>query len=216
MYEVALSLLKKINQLGYEAYIVGGYPRDMYMGIPSTDIDICTSMLPDRIEKNFSIVESHSEYGSFVIEEGQFQFEVTTYRRDYYINNRYPKIEFVDSLKEDLNRRDFTMNTLCIDQNGEYIDLLGARKDIDQKQIRMLGDPNMRLKEDPLRMIRALRFASDFNFEIEKSLYESMIQNRKLLTTLSLSRIKKEMIKIRNQKKWNEWIQLLDLSSYLP
>lgn len=216
MYEVALSLLKKINQLGYEAYIVGGYPRDMYMGIPSTDIDICTSMLPDMIEKNFSIVESHSEYGSFVIEEGQFQFEVTTYRRDHYINNRYPKIEFVDSLKEDLNRRDFTMNTLCVDQNGEYIDLLGARKDMDQRQICMVGDPNIRLKEDPLRIIRALRFASDLNFEIEKSLYKSIIQNKALLSTLSLSRIKKEIMKIHNQKKWNDWTQLLDLSSYLP
>lgn len=216
MYEAALSLLKKIHQLGYEAYIVGGYPRDLYMGIPSTDIDICTSMLPDMIRKNFSIVESHFEYGSFVIEESQFRFEITTYRKDYYINNRYPKIEFVDSLKEDLNRRDFIINTLCINDNGEYIDLLGARKDIDQGKLCMVGDPNIRLKEDPLRIIRALRFASDLDFEMDTSLYESIKQNKELLNTLSLSRMEKEIQKVRNQKKWNEWIQLLDLSSYLP
>lgn len=216
MYEVALSLLKKIHQVGYEAYIVGGYPRDLYMGLPSTDIDICTSMLPDMIGENFFIVESHFEYGSFVIEESQFRFEITTYRKDHYINNRYPKIEFVDSLKEDLNRRDFTINTLCINDNGEYIDLLGARKDIDQRQLRMVGNPNIRLKEDPLRIIRALRFASDLDFEIDTSLYESIKQNKELLNTLSLSRMEKEIQKVCNQKKWNEWLQLLDLSSYLP
>ena len=216
MYEVALSLLKKINQLGCEAYIVGGYPRDRYMGFHSADIDICTSMLPDMIEQTFSVIKSHSEYGSFVIEENQFRFEVTTYRKDCYINSRYPKIEFVDTLKEDLNRRDFTINTLCINYDGEYIDLLGARKDIDQRQIRMVGDPNIRLKEDPLRIIRALRFASDLNFEIEKTLYESIIQNKALLNTLSLSRMQKETMKVHNQKKWKDWIKLLDLSSYLP
>ena len=215
MYEVALSLLQKIKTLGYEAYIVGGYPRDAYLGLLSTDIDICTSMRPSQILKSFLVLEDRSQYGSFIIEEKGFLFEITTYRKDYYHNNRYPEIQYVDTLKEDLYRRDFTMNTLCINQNGEYIDLLGAIQDIQNKSIRMIGNPNVRLKEDPLRILRAIRFAVNLNFEIEKSLYESIKQNKELLHTISTSRMQKELAKVHNQKKWNEWIELLDLDVHL-
>ncbi len=215
MYEVALSLLQKIKTLGYEAYIVGGYPRDAYLGLLSTDIDICTSMRPIQILKSFLVLEDRSQYGSFIIEEKGFLFEITTYRKDYYHNNRYPEIQYVDTLKEDLYRRDFTMNTLCINQNGEYIDLLGAIQDIQNKSIRMIGNPNVRLKEDPLRILRAIRFAVNLNFEIEKSLYESIKQNKELLHKISTSRMQKELAKVHNQKKWNEWIELLDLDVHL-
>ncbi len=216
MYEVALSLLKKINEFGYEAYIVGGYPRDQYLGHPSTDIDICTSMLPNQMINNFHIIENRSQYGSLIIEEKGFLFEITTYRRDYYDNNRYPEIEFVDTLEEDLQRRDFIMNTLCINSSGQYVDRLGAIKDIQNKTIRMIGTPSERLKQDPLRMIRAIRFASDLDFEIEENLRESIKQNRQLLHTLSASRIQKELAKVYNLEKWDEWIETLDLKDYLP
>lgn len=216
MYEVALSLLKKISQLGYEAYIVGGFPRDYYRGVKNTDIDICTSMSPDVIERNFVIVENHSSYGSFVIEKDNYQFEITTYRKDIYLEHRYPKVEFVSTLKEDLQRRDFVMNTLCIDQNGLYVDLLGAKGDIDEKIIHSVGNPEEKLKEDPLRIVRAIRFAADLDFCIETAFMECIKQYGYLLHQLSQSRIQKEINKVRNQKKWDYWVELLDLKSYLP
>lgn len=216
MYEVAISLLQKINQLGYEAYIVGGYPRDIYLGIYSTDIDICTSMPPSVIEQNFSIVENHATYGSFVIEKNDYRFEITTYRKDIYLEQRYPQVEFVSTLEEDLQRRDFVINTLCMDQNGSFVDLLKAREDLDNKMIRMVGDPTKKLKEDPLRIVRAIRFAADLDFSIEISLMEGIKQYRNLLSQLSYSRLQKEMNKVQNLDKWNYWVELLDLKSYLP
>lgn len=216
MYEVACSILRKINQLGYEAYIVGGYPRNRYMEIDSEDIDICTSMPIDAIVQTFVIQESYPQYGSFLIKENQFFYELTIYRKDYYGKNRYPSIVFVNTLKEDLQRRDFVMNTLCIDADGQYIDLLGAKDDIDKKIIRMVGNPDQRLQEDPLRIVRAIRFAADFDFELELNLMQSIVRNKSLLKTLSNARIQKELSKVHNMVKWNDWVEHLDLESYLP
>lgn len=216
MYEVALSILKQISALGYEAYIVGGYPRDQYRGILNSDIDICTSMPPELIEQYFCVNEGHPKYGSFIIEKENYLFEITTYRKDFYSENRYPVIEFVSTLEEDLQRRDFIMNTLCINCNGEYVDLMDAIKDIDKKQIRMVGNPNIRFKEDPLRIVRALRFASDLEFELDLDLQKAILENKNLLRNLSVSRVQKEIDKVQNQKNWNYWVQLLDLKSYLP
>lgn len=216
MYEMALTILKKIENLGYEAYIVGGYPRDHYLGINSIDIDICTSMLPNQIQQNFSVIENHEIYGNCMIEEQGFLYEITTYRKDTYNQNRYPKVTFVSTLEEDLQRRDFSINTLCINQEGKYVDLLNARKDMDSKIIKMIGNADDRIKEDPLRIIRAIRFSSDLNFDIDSSLCEAIQNNKQLLKTLTKSKIEKEIHKIRNHKKYNYWIQYLDLKPYLP
>lgn len=216
MYETALSLLKEINDLGYEAYIVGGYPRDKYLGVSNSDIDICTSLSSELIEQYFLVKEGHPQYGSYVIEKNSYLFEITTFRKDHYNNNRYPEVEFVSTLQEDLQRRDFIINTLCINVEGDYVDLLGARKDIDDRMIRMIGDPFVRFKEDPLRIIRALRFAADLEFDLEEKLKETIIYHRELLTALSSSKMKKEIDKVKNDKNWNYWVQLLDLKSYLP
>lgn len=215
MYAAALSILEEIHKLGYEGYIVGGYPRDYYRGLENEDIDICTSMLPNVIEKNFCIIESYSAYGSFVIEKNDYRFELTTYRKDIYLGKRYPQVEFVSTLLEDLKRRDFVMNTLCINRNGCYVDLLGARTDIDDRIIRMVGNPTVKLKEDPLRIIRAIRFAADLDFHIESSLKECIKEYRNLLSQLSSSRIQKEVSKVQNLSKWDYWIELLDLECYL-
>lgn len=216
MYETALSLLKDIHELGYDAYIIGGYPRDQYLGIYNSDIDICTSLSPELIEQYFVVKESHSQYGSYVVERNAYLFEVTTFRKDYYLKDRYPQIEFVSSLQEDLQRRDFVINTLCIDDQGNYVDLLEARKDMDDKIIRMIGDPVIRFKEDPLRIIRALRFAADLEFDLDEKIKEAIISHKELLKALSYSKMQKEIIKVKNIKNWNCWVQLLDLKAYLP
>jgi len=197
MYDKALELLKKINYLGYEAYIVGGYPRDKYLNIENTDIDICTNMLPITIKENFNVTKDNG-YGSLIIDN---QFEMTTYRNDTYIDSRFPKIEFVDSLEDDLKRRDFTINTLCIDFNGNYVDKLNVISDLNNKIIKTINDADISFKEDPLRIIRALRFKIDLDFNLSNDVMKSIKENKKLLKTVSQKRIEKEINKIKNMDK---------------
>lgn len=215
MYTTALSLLKQIKESGYEGYIVGGYPRDQYRGYENSDIDICTSMPIALLEQTFHVINKQVQYGSCTIEKDEFLFEVTIYRKDYYGENRYPEIETVSTLEEDLCRRDFVMNTLCIDCDGKYVDLMGAKYDIDAKIIRSVGNPDIKFNEDPLRMIRAIRFASDLDFSMEQSLYDSILKNKHLLKQLSHNRTEKEIRKVKNQEKWNSYLEVLDLKSYL-
>lgn len=197
MYELALLLLKKINDLGYVAYIVGGYPRDKYLNIESFDIDICTNMKPDMLKEYFNVTRDNG-YGSVIIDN---KFEVTTFRRDTYDNSRYPKIEYVNSLEEDLERRDFIINTLCIDYKGNYIDKLGAIKDIENKIIRTVKNSNDIFKEDPLRIVRALRFKIDLNFKLNSDIINSINEFSYLLDTISKTRLEKEIEKSHNKEE---------------
>lgn len=197
MYELALLLLKKINDLGYVAYIVGGYPRDKYLNIESFDIDICTNMKPDMLKKYFNVTRDNG-YASVIIDN---KFEVTTFRRDTYDNSRYPKIEYVNSLEEDLERRDFIINTLCIDYEGNYVDKLGAIKDIENKIIRTVKNSNDSFKEDPLRMVRALRFKIDLNFKLNSDIINSINEFSYLLDTISKTRLEKEIEKSHNKEE---------------
>ena len=197
MYELALLLLKKINDLGYVAYIVGGYPRDKYLNIESFDIDICTNMKPDMLKEYFNVTRDNG-YGSVIIDN---KFEVTTFRRDTYDNSRYPKIEYVNSLEEDLERRDFIINTLCIDYKGNYIDKLDAIKDIENKIIRTVKNSNNSFKEDPLRIVRALRFKIDLNFKLNSDIINSINEFSYLLDTISKNRLEKEIEKSHNKEE---------------
>ena len=172
MYETTLKLLKKISSFGYKAYIIGGYPRDLYLKRSSSDVDICTDATPMELHNIFSEIIYSSEYGSVTIIFENIKFEITTFRKEFnYKDNRHPsKIEYIDKLEEDVLRRDFTINTLAIDKDGNEIDLLNAKKDLDKKIIRMVGNPKIRLKEDALRILRAIRFATTLNFELDHSL----------------------------------------------
>ena len=127
MYDTAIEILNKITDFGYKAYIVGGYPRDIYLKRNSVDIDICTNATPKELKEIFheSILKSQ-EYGSVSLIYKKIRFEITTFRKEIkYENNRFPvKIKYIDTLVDDLERRDFTINTLCIDSKGNFIDLL--------------------------------------------------------------------------------------------
>lgn len=197
MFEDALEILKKIKELGYEAYIVGGYPRDKYLNINSLDIDMCTNMTPDLVKMHFNITKDNG-YGSLVIDN---TYEITTYRKDIYDESRFPKIEYVDTLDEDLFRRDFTINTLCIDYNGKYIDKLGSLQDLDNKIIKTIKDSDISFKEDPLRIIRALRFKIDLNFSLNNDIIESIKRNKHYLKKISKKRIDREIDKIKNKER---------------
>ena len=193
MYRTALDLLKEINSHGYVSYIVGGYPRDLYLNRESLDIDICTNATPKDLRNIFGdIMLPKENYGSVTVIKNKIRFEITTFRRDIkYENNRTPlEIEYINDLEADLKRRDFTINTLCIDSEGNTIDLLNGKKDLDDKIIKMVGDANVKLMEDALRILRAIRFAVTLNFKIDDELKKSIKKYGYLLKNLSYYRKK--------------------------
>ena len=196
MYEIALKILEKLENFGYQAYMIGGYPRDLYLKRSSSDIDICTDATPKEIINIFDeVITINSEYGSIVILYDNIRFEITTFRtEEKYVEHRHPsKITYVESLEEDLKRRDFTINTLCIDKNGEIIDLLNAKSDLDNKIIRMVGNPKIKLREDALRILRAVRFATVLDFELEPVLKAYIRKYSSLVKKLSRERQKEEL-----------------------
>ncbi len=196
MFETAIRLLEKISSYGYVAYMVGGYPRDLYLKRTFTDIDICTDATPMELHQIFSeVVTTNSEYGSVTIVFEKTKFEITTFRKDIkYKDYRRPeKIEYVDTLEEDIKRRDFTINTLCIDKVGNQIDLIGAKQDLDNKIIRTVTNPKISLKDDALRILRAIRFATTLNFTLEPKLKTYIRKYGHLLRKISKDRKKDEL-----------------------
>lgn len=195
----ALEILKKIEVQGFEAYIVGGFVRDYCMGKESLDVDICTSATPKDLSTIFegAIVPTET-YGAVTLIYKNVRYEITTYRREAsYGDYRRPgEIEYVNSLIEDLKRRDFTINTMCMDSNGGMIDLLYAKDDLDKQIIKTVGNPNISLKQDVLRILRAVRFATSLNFKLADDVKRAIIDNGHLLQNLSYERKKEELTKI--------------------
>jgi tRNA nucleotidyltransferase/poly(A) polymerase len=199
MLNTALKIIKMIEDNGYQAYIVGGFPRDSYMKRESIDVDICTDATPRELKDIFKEANLPKEqYGGVTLYSNKYRFEITTFRRELkYENNRIPvKIEYIHDLRSDLLRRDFTINTLCMDSSGQTIDLLDGKKDIDRKIIKMVGDTDKKLKEDALRILRAVRFACVLNFEIDEFLKEKIKEYGYLLKNISYYRKKEELNKI--------------------
>lgn len=193
MNQTAKVVLEKLNKQGYQAYLVGGYPRDNYLGRNTDDLDICTNAPFEVINSLFQIKKTN--YGASVIIIDGIEIELTQFRKESdYQNHRFPKtIEYVNDLKTDLLRRDFTINTLCIDKDGKEIDLLGAKKDMDNRIIRSVGDASTKLEEDALRILRAIRFATILNFEIDLELSKAIIKHKKLVSNLSYYRKRQEL-----------------------
>lgn len=205
----ALSILKEIDSSGYEAYLVGGAPRDTYLGLEVTDFDICTNATPEELETIFPNLDMRFKHYGNVVLKRKNTYEITTYRKEYsYLKHRRPsKVEYVNSLLEDLQRRDFIINTLCMDKDGNFVDLLGAKKDLDDRIIRTVGDANEKFEEDALRILRAIRFASTLNFALSKEVKEAILQNKQYLNDLSEERKKEELQKISSTKQGNKLLQ---------
>lgn len=212
MLEESLKILKKLEEKGYSAYIVGGFVRDYLLGIDSLDVDIATNATPKDIMKMFdnSVLPSE-EYGAVTLFIKNFRFEITTFRKEIrYINNRKPvEIEYIDDLLEDLERRDFRMNTLCMDKKGEIIDLLNGREDIEKKTINTVGDSNFKFQQDSLRMLRAIRFATSLNFSLSDEIKRAILINKESLKNLSYNRKKQELEKIFASKNSKYGVSLL-------
>lgn len=208
--EKALKILDILHEHQHESYIVGGYVRDKLLGVDSNDIDICTSATPKEIMEIFPNTSSPN-YGSINIIYKNTNFDITTFRKDIkYEDNRLPvKIKYIKSIKKDLLRRDFTINTFCINKYGEIKDYLNATPDLNQRIIRTVGNPRYRLKEDSLRILRAIRFATILDFEIEEKTKHYLTEYSYLLKKLSYQRKKQELDKIFTSHRKKKGIKLL-------
>lgn len=212
MLENALKLLKELTNHNYKAYIVGGFVRDYLLGIESQDIDVATNATPKEIKEVFNDSFLPTEdYGSVIVNKYGIRFEITTFRKEInYQDHRRPvEIEYIDDLYQDLLRRDFTINAICIDDEGEVIDFLGGRDDLNHKLIRTIGDADERLSEDALRMLRAIRFATVLDFQLDGEVVEAIRKHRHLLTELSYQRKKDELDKMFTSGYAAQGIKLL-------
>lgn len=221
MINTIKELLNEIENHGFKAYVVGGFPRDYYIGKISDDVDICTSATPKDLNTIFAdAILPKEEYGSVTLYYQNVRFEITTFRTENnYINNRIPSsIEYINDLEEDLKRRDFTINTICLDKNFDYIDILNGIDDINRNVIRTVSPANLSMQNDALRMLRAIRFATVLNFNLDSSLKEAIKKNKNLLLSLSYFRKKSELDKIfssQNILKGINLIKELDLENVL-
>lgn len=187
---------------GYEAFLVGGAVRDYVRdNSPAKDWDITTNALPAQVESVFSgyhLIETGLKHGTVTVVIDHEPIEITTYRIDGdYSDHRHPdSVHFTRSLKDDLERRDFTMNALAYSPQKGIVDLVGGRKDIEDGIVRCVGDPNHRFQEDGLRMLRALRFASVYGMAIEAETASAIHRNKELLKGIAAERIQVELTKI--------------------
>lgn len=198
-FNKALPVLNKIVEAGFEAYFVGGSVRDRVLGLTVNDVDIATSAMPNEIKEIFKrTIDIGIEHGTVMVLENGESYEITTFRTEStYKDFRHPdSVTFVRSLTEDLMRRDFTMNAIAMDIKGNLIDPFGGLNDIDKRIIRAVGKPEERFQEDALRMMRAVRFAAQLDFEIEGNTLLSIHQNAQLLTNIAIERIQVEFEKL--------------------
>lgn len=212
MLETALKLLNEFTKKGYKAYIIGGFVRDYILGIDSNDIDVATNATPKEIKEIFkSSYLPAEDYGSVTIVKKGIRFEITTFREEIgYIDNRHPSsIKYIDDLYPDLLRRDFVINTICMDDKGKIIDYLGGVKDIENKIIRTVGDAYESFSEDALRILRAIRFASTLDFNLSDEVSSAIYKTKHLIKSLSYNRKKDELDKIFTSQHVKRGVSLL-------
>ncbi len=177
--DTAQNIIKMLNSGGFDAFAVGGCVRDKLMGNDATDYDITTNALPQQIKEIFyeyKIIETGIKHGTVTVVMDDMPFEITTFRTESsYSDSRHPDyVNFVSSLTEDLSRRDFTMNAIAYAPEIGIVDPFGGCKDIKNRLIRTVGDPQKRFSEDSLRILRALRFTATLGFEIESETAKSI------------------------------------------
>lgn len=211
------NILKKIEDYGYEAYIIGGYVRDYLLNIESTDIDICTNALPKDIIKIFNVKKETSSYGSITIHDGKYNFDITTYRKENNYQNRKPQnIEYTNNLLDDIKRRDFTINSICMNSEGQIFDYLNGQNDIYSRVIRVIGNTYEKLSEDPLRILRAIRFSIILDFDLDEEIISFIKNYKQLVSTLSYTRKKEELDKIFASKNIEKGLNILKEYNLLP
>lgn len=208
-------IIERLQKNGFEAYLVGGCVRDMLMDITPHDYDITTSASPEIILSLFEkTVPTGIKHGTVTVINSGFAAEVTTYRTDgEYSDHRRPeRVTFVKSLKEDLARRDFTVNAIAYNENEGIKDFFGGREDIKNKILRAVGEPKKRFCEDALRILRLFRFASVLEFTPEEATLKNALKCAPLLESISAERISSELRKAVNGKNPEALKPLTDIN----
>jgi len=211
-FQEAKPIIEKLHKHGFEAYFVGGAVRDYLIGRPIGDVDIATSAKPNEIQEIFSrTIDVGSEHGTIIVLLQGNPFEVTTFRTesDYKDFRRPSNVQFISSLKEDLKRRDFTINAIAMDQHGNIKDYFNGKEHIKQKLIQTVGNADDRFREDALRMLRAVRFVSQLSFTLDPNTKEAIVKNNELLKNISVERKTIEFEKLLKGKSTNKAINLL-------
>ena len=196
--------IKTLEASGFDAYIVGGCVRDSLMGKTPKDWDVTTSALPEQVKEAFPehvIIDLGLKFGTVALLPHQpphEPVEITTFRLDgAYSDNRHPEsVIFSDNLKEDLSRRDFTVNAMAYNPKIGIVDMFGGKKDLEDGIIRCVGNPDKRFQEDALRIMRAMRFASVFGFTVHRETSNAMLEHKSLLRNISAERIANELNKM--------------------
>lgn len=198
-FQAAKPIIETIEEAGFEAYFVGGCVRDTILGKPLHDVDIATSAFPAEVKQLFKrTVDTGIEHGTVMILDHGNGYETTTFRTEsgYQDFRRPDQVTFVRSLKEDLKRRDFTINALAMTAKGEVIDLFDGLADLKRGVLRAVGVAEERFHEDALRMMRAVRFASQLDFAIEPQTQQAITDNAALLTKIAVERTRVEWEKL--------------------
>lgn len=222
MRDSAEQVVRALRDAGHAAYFAGGCVRDMLLGREPEDIDIATSALPEVVAGIFGRRSKlvGASFGVVLVREGDHEFEVATFRKESgYSDSRHPDIVVFTSAEEDVCRRDFTINGMLFDPvDSEVIDHVGGRPDLDARLIRAIGDPAERFAEDHLRMLRAVRFAVRFGFDIEQKTIEAVQDIASGLRTVSAERVRSELMGILagpNRHRGWRWMRSLWLDGYL-
>ncbi|MBQ3295867.1 MAG: hypothetical protein IJH00_05270 [Erysipelotrichaceae bacterium] len=202
----ALIALQALNDKGYQAFVVGGAVRDLLLNKDVYDYDITTNADPNAIKmvfEDYTKYEAGIKYGTVTVLIDRDKIDITPYRKeDKYRDHRHPElISFSSELKEDLSRRDFTINAMCLDKDSNIIDMFGGTEDLKNRLIRCIGDPDKRFDEDGLRILRAIRFMTKLDFSIEDRTSISIHKNRDLLNYISEERKREELLRILSSRQ---------------
>ncbi|WP_186321417.1 CCA tRNA nucleotidyltransferase [Bacillus sp. FJAT-22090] len=194
----AYKVIETLEKAGFEAYVVGGAVRDFIRNMRANDVDVTTNATPNEVKQLFPhTIDVGIEHGTVLVVFKE-PVEVTTYRSEAtYSDFRRPdEVIFVRSLREDLQRRDFTMNAMALSKSDELIDYFGGREDIEKEMIQAVGDPYKRFAEDALRMLRAVRFSAQLNFSLHIGTLKAIQSLHHLIAHVSMERVKVELEKI--------------------
>src|SRR5213082_357167 len=218
MEKTAREIAARLRESGHVAYLAGGCVRDIVRGETPKDFDIATDAKPETVQKIFPrtyAVGAH--FGVILVVENRFQFEVATFRSDdVYVDGRRPSAVHFSSPEEDAKRRDFTINGMFYDPVAEkVIDFVGGRADIEAELVRAIGDPAQRFAEDRLRMLRAVRFATVLDYQIDNQTWAALVANAVSINEISAERIREELVRIFLSPNRARGWDLLDASGLM-
>jgi len=218
MHEAARRVAARLREHGHIAYFAGGCVRDMVRGLAPKDFDVATNAKPEEVQKIFPRTHAvGAHFGVIIVLEEGFQFEVATFRSDdAYIDGRHPTAVHFSSPENDAQRRDFTINGMFFDPVGNnVIDFVGGRTDIDAKLVRAIGQPAQRFAEDRLRLLRAVRFATVLDYQIDSETWKALVADASSINQISAERIRDELVRIFvSENRVRGW-DLLDASGLM-